>query len=147
MHNAHTVAMTIDGWTSLSAHYIDEEWALQSHVLQTRKLTEAHTGKNLAALLQEVFCEWKLQDKKTALVTDNASNMLLAAALAKEGLHVRCVVHLLNLASQTALKVEKVLKLLVKVRKVSVLYNDKVYFIHSLTYSFIHPFRWLHFFT
>ena len=89
------------------------------------------------------------------MVTDNASNMLLAAALAKVGLHVRYVAHLLNLASQKALKVEKVLELLVKVRKVSVLwrvglptksyivihvpvlYNDKVYFIHSLTH-FIH---------
>lgn len=87
------------------------------------KFTKAHTGKNLAALLQEVFREWKLQDKKTALVTDNALNMLLAAALAKVGLHVRCVAHLLNLASQKALKVEKVLELLVKVRKVNVLWR------------------------
>lgn len=65
MHNANTVAMTIDGWMScatdsfvtVTAHYIDEEWALQSHVLQTCKFTEVHTGKNLAALLQEVFRE------------------------------------------------------------------------------------------
>ena len=122
-HNAYTVGMTIDGWTScdidsfvtVTAHYIDEEWALQSHVLQTCKFTEAHTGKNLAALLQEVFRKWKLQDKKTALVTDNTSIMLLAAALAKVGLHMRCVAHLHILASQKALIVEKVLELLVKV--------------------------------
>lgn len=67
--------------------------------------------------------EWKLEDKKTALVTDNASNMLLDAALVKVGLHVRCIAHLLNLASQRALKVEKVLELLMKMRKVSVFWR------------------------
>lgn len=161
LHNARTVALTVDGWTScatdsfvtVTAQYIDDKWALQNYVLQTCRFTEAHPGKNLAALLQEVFSEWNLEDKKIALVTDNASNMLPAAALAKMKLHVRCVAHLLNLASQKALKVEKVLELLIKMRKVSVfwrigLLNKSDYtctcavymcFIHSFI---THPFRW-----
>jgi len=120
--NAQRVAITVDGWTScatdsyvmVTAHYIDDD----DHVLQTRVFNEAHTGNNLAVLLQEVSCEWKIEDKNPALVTDNARNMILAGVGAQMEPHVRCIVHTLNLASQKALKVERVSELLVKMRKV-----------------------------
>ncbi|KAI4793021.1 hypothetical protein KUCAC02_032978 [Chaenocephalus aceratus] len=84
LSNAHRVAITVDGWTTcatdayvtVTAHYIDDEW--QNHVLQTRVFNEAHTGNNVAMLLQEVCREWKIEDKNPALVTDNAGNMKLA---------------------------------------------------------------------
>nr|XP_010769264.1 PREDICTED: uncharacterized protein LOC104945316 [Notothenia coriiceps] len=80
LSNAQRVAITVDGWTScatdsyvtVTAHYIDDEWVLQNHVLQTRVFNEAHTGNNLAMLLQEVCREWKIEDKNPALVTGNA---------------------------------------------------------------------------
>ena len=126
LSNAQTVAITVDGWTSsatdsyvtFTAHYIDDEWVLQNHVLQTRVFNEAHTGNNLAILLQEVCREWKIEDKNPALVTDNARNMILAGVGAQMEPHVRCIVHTLNLASQKALKVDRVSELLVKMRKV-----------------------------
>lgn len=122
---AHRVALTVDGWTSratdsyvtVTAHYVDDEWVLQNHVLQTRVFNEAHTGKNLAVLLLEVCREWNIEDKNTALVTDNARNMILAGAGAKMEPHVRCIAHVLNLASQKSLKVDRVSVLLMKVRK------------------------------
>ncbi|KAM9751080.1 E3 SUMO-protein ligase ZBED1-like [Menidia menidia] len=126
MGRAKRVSITVDGWTScatdsyitVTAHYVNEEWDMQSHVLQTRVFNESHTGVNLAALLQDVLREWNLGEKKPALVTDNARNMLVAGAGAEITPHVRCVAHTLNLASQKALKVDRVSELLVKVRKV-----------------------------
>ena len=108
MSRAQRVSITVDGWTSratdsyitVTAHYVNDEWDLQSHVLQTRVFNESHTGANLA------------------LVTDNARNMLVAGAGADITPHVRCVAHTLNLASQKALKMDVVSELLVKVRRV-----------------------------
>ncbi|KAE8301067.1 hypothetical protein D5F01_LYC01220 [Larimichthys crocea] len=126
MSRAQRVSITVDGWTScatdsyitVTAHYVTEEWDLQSHVLQTRVFNASHTGANLAALLQNVLREWNITDKNPALVTDNARNMVVAGAGADLTPHVRCVAHTLNLASQKALKMDRVSELLVKVRKV-----------------------------
>lgn len=79
---------------------------------------EAHTGNNLAVLLQNVCREWNINIKDTALVTDNAKNMMLAGVGAEMDPHVRCIAHTLNLASQKSLKVDRVSELLTKVRKV-----------------------------
>ncbi|XP_051964154.1 zinc finger BED domain-containing protein 4-like [Xyrauchen texanus] len=84
---------------------------------KTRVFNEAHTGNNLAVLLQDVCREWKIEEKSPALVTDNARNMILAGAGAKMDPHVRCIAHKLNLASQKAFKVDSVSVLVVKVRK------------------------------
>lgn len=126
MSRAQRVSITVDGWTScatdsyitITAHYVNDEWDLQSHVLQTRVFNDSHTGVNLAALLQDVLREWNITEKNPALVTDNARNMLVAGAGAEITPHVRCVAHTLNLASQKALKMDRVSELLVKVRKV-----------------------------
>lgn len=85
-----------------------------SHVLQTRAVYESHTGAHLAELLSRVVEEWQLSDKDVVLVTDNTSNMTVAAQVGKFP-HVKCFAHMLNLASQWALKVPTVSMLLGKV--------------------------------
>lgn len=125
LQRAQRVALTVDGWTScatdsyitVTVHYVDNEWDLQSHVLQTRVFNESHTGINLSVLLLDVCQECKLEDKNPALVSDNAKNMVLAFSEAKLNPHVRCIAHTLNLASQKAFKVDEVSEILVKVKK------------------------------
>ncbi|XP_070403831.1 E3 SUMO-protein ligase ZBED1-like [Nothobranchius furzeri] len=59
--SAEMVALMCDAWTSratesyvtVTAHHINDEWILQSHVLQTRAMHETHTGEHIAALLKE----------------------------------------------------------------------------------------------
>ncbi|XP_070399218.1 E3 SUMO-protein ligase ZBED1-like [Nothobranchius furzeri] len=90
--SAETVALTCDAWTSratesyvtVKAHHINDEWILQSHVLQTRAMHETHTGEHIAALLKEAVTEWGLNTKKVITVTDNGPNMAVAAKLAEE---------------------------------------------------------------
>ncbi|KAA0721202.1 hypothetical protein E1301_Tti019606 [Triplophysa tibetana] len=51
MSRAHRVAITCGSWTSvakesyvtMTAHYINEDWRIVSHVLQTRAIYESHT--------------------------------------------------------------------------------------------------------
>ncbi len=83
--------------------FITDECKLAACVLQTRAMNESHTGANVAELLQSVANEWKIANKDLVLVTDNASNMAVAAQLGKFP-HVRCYAHTLNLASQRVLK-------------------------------------------
>lgn len=108
-------ALMCDDWTlratypyvPITSHFISNEWALVSNVLQTRALHESRTVGNIANLLKEAINEWGSMDKVRAIVTDNAANMLLAVGLI-ECLHVGCFAHTLNLASQAALKIPAV---------------------------------------
>ena len=112
MREACRVAVTCDSWTSVAtesyltvtAHYFNDDWDIVSHVLQTRAVFESHPGFHLAELLSDVVKEWQLTEKAVVLVTDNASNMIVAAQVGHFP-HVRCFAHTLNLASQRALNV------------------------------------------
>ncbi|XP_073701142.1 E3 SUMO-protein ligase ZBED1-like [Garra rufa] len=130
LSSAERVALTCDAWTSratesyvtLTAHHIDDQWNLKSHVLQTRAMRDSHTGEHIAALLTEAVTEWGLNGKDPVVVTDNASNMTVAARLA--GLtHIQCFAHSLNLASQRALKIQSVARLLGRIRRVTAFFR------------------------
>lgn len=75
--------------------------------------------------------EWGLNDKMPAIVTDNAPNMLRAVGLT-ETLHVGCFAHVLNLASQAALKVPAVSRLLGRLRLISAFFHLSTIASHEL---------------
>ena len=52
-------------------------------LFQTRAMPESHTGVNIAAVLTESTEEWCLQPHPP-LVSDNASNMIVAARELKQ---------------------------------------------------------------
>ncbi|KAI7789400.1 putative zinc finger BED domain-containing protein 1-like [Triplophysa rosa] len=124
MQDASQVAITSDSWTSIAtdsyvtvtAHYAGDDWQLKSHVLQTRGFNESHTG------VQNVLAERKLTNKITALVTDNAANMVVAAQVGRFT-HIRCFAHTLNLASQSALKLSAVSRLLGRIQRISCFFH------------------------
>lgn len=125
MTQANRVAITCDSWTSVStesyvtitAHYVSEDWQILS--------------SHLAELLSHVVEEWQLSDKDVVLVTDNASNMSVAAQVGKFP-HVKCFAHTLNLASQRALKVATLSRLLGRVRRISTFFHRSTTASHCL---------------
>uniref|UniRef100_A0A668ALH7 BED-type domain-containing protein n=1 Tax=Myripristis murdjan TaxID=586833 RepID=A0A668ALH7_9TELE len=132
--NAERVALTTDAWTScatesyvtITAHHITPDWQLKGHVLQTRVFKGSHTGKNIGALLKQACVDWNLLDKDPALVTDNASNMVIAGEEAEMTPHLMCFAHTINLATQKAFKVNTVTGLLGRVRKVVGFFHHSV---------------------
>nr|XP_054594153.1 E3 SUMO-protein ligase ZBED1-like [Nothobranchius furzeri] len=116
--SAETVALTCDAWTSratesyvtVTAHHINDEWILQSHVLQTRAMHETHTGEHIAALLKETVTEWRLNTKKVIIVTDNAPNMAVAARLAGMT-HIQCFAQCSTTASDQFKQQQRLLQL------------------------------------
>ncbi|XP_061108746.1 E3 SUMO-protein ligase ZBED1-like isoform X2 [Conger conger] len=139
LSSAERVALTCDGWTSratesyvtITAHHITDDWKLGSHVLQTRAMPVNHTGENIAAVLREVVFEWGLDLKDPVVVTDNASNMTVAARVA-EMTHIQCFAHGLNLASQKALKLPSVAEILGRVRRVTTFFRRSTVASHQL---------------
>uniref|UniRef100_A0A9J8BL29 BED-type domain-containing protein n=1 Tax=Cyprinus carpio carpio TaxID=630221 RepID=A0A9J8BL29_CYPCA len=109
------IAITTDGWTSrathsyitIKAHVLTSEWEMQYYVLQTRQLSESHTGVNIAQVLKSAVKEWGLDKIGTRIVEAELSP------------HIRCFAHTLNLASQAGLKVNAVSRLLGRVRRVA----------------------------
>lgn len=118
------VGITHDMWTSnategygtVTAHFISKSWELETFVLQTRVLAEAHTSENLARDLRCIKDEWGLPDKIIA-TTDNASNEVKAFEILKWP-RLSCIGHNLNLAVTAALKCDEVDKIITRCRKV-----------------------------
>ena len=117
---------TNEGYTTITAHFIDDDWKLHSPVLMTRHKAQRHTAINLANELEASFAEFDINDKVTAVVTDNASN-ITAAITRLENVEGRqaCFAHTLNLCVRHALTGDPETKVLVKKIK------DIVSFFHS----------------
>ena len=119
------VAITTDLWTSratesyitLTAHFIDDEWKLNSKVLSTVGMPEQHTGKNIADRLRQLVLQWNIEeDNISAVVHDNARNM--DTALYELGWpDVPCFAHTLQLAVSNGLALSDVSRVTAASRK------------------------------
>jgi len=78
------VAITINLWTSsviesyimITDHFINNEWKIESKVLQTKEIQERQAGENIAKALRSAIKKWKIDESSTsAIVYDIASNM------------------------------------------------------------------------
>lgn len=78
---------------------LHKQWMIGHLAPLIRILWSQYTTSVRSGFYQDVCREWKIEDKNSALVTDNANNMILAGAGAKMNPHVQCVAHTLNLAS------------------------------------------------
>ncbi|KAL8107303.1 hypothetical protein AgCh_023926 [Apium graveolens] len=109
---------TMDGYLSLTAHFVDENWELQSRILNLRFMPPPHTGQLLAEKFISLLKEWGIERKVFSLTLDNASANnsfieILKSHLNMNGVllcdgdyfHVRCGAHILNLIVQSGLKV------------------------------------------
>ena len=125
LSNITTVALTTDSWTSratesfvtITSCHISDDWCLKNYVLQTRAMPLSHTGQNIANVIQEDIIEWGLPEHPP-LMTDNASNMLVAGRELGCNPHIGCYAHTLNLAVQKGLNVNIVAHLLGRIRRV-----------------------------
>ncbi|XP_019096310.1 PREDICTED: zinc finger BED domain-containing protein RICESLEEPER 2-like [Camelina sativa] len=125
------VCFTSDLWTArgtvmsyicLTAHYIDENWHLNSKILQFCELKSPHTGEEISNKILECLKEWGLEKKVFSITLDNATNnnsmlnilkgqlqMISGSGLLCDGkfMHVRCCAHILNLIVKKGLDLAK----------------------------------------
>lgn len=120
------ICLTSDCWTSytqegyicLTAHFVDNNWKLNSKILAFCKMEPPHSGHDLANKVFECLTDWGIDRKIFSITLDNASaNDCMQNILAEqlrlqnsllcdgEFFHVRCSAHILNLIVQEGLKV------------------------------------------
>ncbi|CAN1142012.1 Zinc finger BED domain-containing protein RICESLEEPER 2 [Linum perenne] len=110
------IYLTTDTWTSikqmnymcLTAHFIDRDWKLRKKIIGFRQVF-SHKGTAIAEAIMACLDEWGI-DKVFSVTVDNASSNDTAIQHIKslfdnrntsvcdgQFLHVRCVVHIINL--------------------------------------------------
>ncbi|XP_050547873.1 zinc finger BED domain-containing protein 4-like [Daktulosphaira vitifoliae] len=114
LKNVTAVCLTTDGWTSrnnqsfiaVTAHFLNPEndSELSAYLLGCTSFPESHTADNLALFLKNTVSEWGLNDRVTAVVTDNASNMKLAIDKC-DWRRISCFAHSVNLVVQNSLEI------------------------------------------
>ncbi|KAM0835171.1 hypothetical protein ACQ4PT_063120 [Festuca glaucescens] len=118
LKSVESISLTCDLWTSnqnlcylaLVSHYIDDEWNMQSRVLNFIELDPPHSGIIIAQAVFECCQEWKIEDKIMTMTMDNASSNDVAATnlmgkfkarkstkFIPKYFHVRCCAHIINL--------------------------------------------------
>lgn len=106
------VSCTTDAWSSctmepylsLTVHYINKDWKLETHCLRTIYMPESHTGENISNMLRDILREYGLQvSSVVSFTTDSGSNMVKAC---KElGVpRIPCFGHILHNAITSSLK-------------------------------------------
>uniref|UniRef100_A0A9J7ZG55 Uncharacterized protein n=1 Tax=Cyprinus carpio carpio TaxID=630221 RepID=A0A9J7ZG55_CYPCA len=116
LRNVKYFATTSDLWSSrtsepymsLTIHYIDEEWCLQSRCLQTAYFPDDHTAEILSAGLEDALASWGLsEDRQVCITTDNGANIVKAVSL-KNWTRLQCFGHRLHLAIEGSMRDQRI---------------------------------------
>jgi hypothetical protein len=126
LKQAQSVALTSDTWTSINnesfitvtSHFLNAAGHLEEIALHNKPFSVSHTGEYLSKYLKPEAVNWGIQDKITAIVTDNAANITNAVSLTNSQ-SVRCAAHTLQLCVKDALESDaKIEPLLSKCRAI-----------------------------
>ncbi|XP_071712401.1 zinc finger BED domain-containing protein RICESLEEPER 3-like [Rutidosis leptorrhynchoides] len=110
-------SITTDSYMSLTAHYVDDSWALRKEVLSFRVIPPPHSGTLLAEYMINILKDWGMEKKVFTITLDDASYDTcfvdtLKTRLTNNGLlckgdfmNICCGAHVLNLIVQSALEV------------------------------------------
>ncbi|KAE9522942.1 hypothetical protein AGLY_016573 [Aphis glycines] len=93
---------------SVTGHFINNFWQLQSFNICTKEITHSHTSENLFETIQTVITEWKLDSKVQCISHDNAANITRAVKMMSlDGITSNpCAAHTLQLCIKKALDIQ-----------------------------------------
>ncbi|XP_046391582.1 E3 SUMO-protein ligase ZBED1-like [Ischnura elegans] len=117
LFNTDNVTLTADIWTEslntksfmgVTMHYL-QETHLVSATIGVIELKESHSSENISKVLLSTCNEWNIEAHKvTAVVTDNAANMVKGIHYAfSRKKHLPCFAHTLNLVPIKAIELTK----------------------------------------
>ena len=92
-----------EGFLTVSVHYLDKEWKMHSSVLETCKITEAHTQDTIAEELSRIFQNWGILGKITCVVIDNSANIDAAVQILRLP-HLPCLAYTMDWIVQESIK-------------------------------------------
>ena len=98
-------------YMSLTVHFIDGNFTLQSKCLQTLEVLHDDNAASPNDVICTMFSNWKINNKVCGGITDNGSNVINAFRLLKID-HFPCIAHTLQLAVKQGLKVARVQRII-----------------------------------
>lgn len=124
LSNSSKISLTLDSWSSIAnesycaitCHFIDQDWKLNSFVLDFVPLQGQHSGEELANIVFKIFKFYEIENKIQGITTDNAASMftfancledLMGNSFDSNNNHFTCFAHILNLAVQDFMKLLK----------------------------------------
>ncbi|TNM86597.1 hypothetical protein fugu_006827 [Takifugu bimaculatus] len=96
-------ARTTESYLTVSGHFIDKNWQMQSCNLATIHVAVQHTADDIAELLTKITDEGGITNKIHAVVTDSGANMV-SAVRKTCWKHIPCFSHTLNLTVKDSIK-------------------------------------------
>ncbi|WOG93797.1 hypothetical protein DCAR_0313084 [Daucus carota subsp. sativus] len=109
------ISFTTDMWTLITAHFINDNWRLENHIMRFAYVPCPHTTEVLCEVLMETFLEWNVDSKLNTLTVDNCttSDAMINLMLDKFGsnqiwlkifFHIQCAAHIINLIVKEGLE-------------------------------------------
>ena len=109
---------TTMGYITVTCHFINIDWEMESSVLTTSHVPESHTSEYLATELRRIADDWKITTKIHCGITDGASNIKGAVRI-NQWNNLVCFAHTLNLVVTCAIeKIDEVQELIDQVKNV-----------------------------
>ena len=108
-----------DGYFSLTAHYITDQFVMHSSQLHCHHMPGAHDHTHISEGITSALTEWCIHsDDIVAFVTDNGSNIKKSVKEDLNKLHLSCAGHTLNLSVQKAFSVPDIQTAISRAKKV-----------------------------
>jgi len=100
-------------YTSIYGYFVNTSYQLKAYLLETIEFPRVshRYSFNIAVELQQVIDNWKLPENKSAVTTDNGSNIVAGFDLTG-WLSMPCFSHTLQLVVEVVLKLSEVLQAL-----------------------------------
>lgn len=109
-------------YISIIAHFLDENFKLNSLLLECLSATTCHTAVSLEGEIRRILSDWKIRENDVILaVSENASNIKNAIEDGLRWHHYECFAHTINSIVKDGLNNNQVEKLITKIKHV--LYN------------------------
>lgn len=96
-------SITGDGFITITAHWLDQDFEMKKKTLATRGVEVKHTAVNLREILEGSIVEWGLEAKPVFFVTDNGANIRKAVTDMAEKMALPCFAHTLQLCLDPAM--------------------------------------------
>ena len=115
-----------DGYISLTAHYIIDEFEMMHSSLSTHHLPGKHDHTNIAEAIQKLADLWNidLENQVSCFTTDNGSNIVKSLKEDLNKLHVPCAGHTLSLSVEAGLEESTLSIAIARCRKVITHFNQ-----------------------
>ena len=115
-----------DGYISLTAYYITDNFELCHQNLSTCHFPGTHDHLNIAEILQKLADAWNidLDNQVSCFTTDNGSNVVKSLKDDLNIMHIPCAGHTLNLSVEAGLKERGLSSAIARCRKIVTHFNQ-----------------------